>query len=220
MIEKILAQCGRGTIVSSLAGLSDFKPTSLMALDIETFGADKLPGDSPYSPLHGICGLAVANAEGDARYILVDDSGGKRPGVPVAELAEYANRSWLTKDRTIIFHNAKFDLGFLMARGFEFGTVNLQDTWILHSILCKGVFVSNRLKDIMKARFGISVVSEEVLKKWKAAGYRIQVTYLMIDSVQLALRRIAARVKQGGHDVPREIVLRRFGRSWANCARI
>ena len=168
MIEKILAQCGRGTIVSSLAGLSDFKPTSLMALDIETFGADKLPGDSPYSPLHGICGLAVANAEGDARYILVDDSGGKRPGVPVAELAEYANRSWLTKDRTIIFHNAKFDLGFLMARGFEFGTVNLQDTWILHSILCKGVFVSNRLKDIMKARFGISVVSEEVLKKWLA----------------------------------------------------
>ena len=58
------------------------------------------------------------------------------------------------------------------------------------------------------------------LKKWKAAGYRIQVTYLMIDSVQLALRRIAARVKQGGHDVPREIVLRRFGRSWANFARI
>ena len=54
------------------------------------------------------------------------------------------------------------------------------------------------------------------LKKGKAAGYRIEVTYLKIDSVQLALKRIAARVKQGGHDVPREIVLRRFGRSWVN----
>ena len=33
---------------------------------------------------------------------------------------------------------------------------------------------------------------------------------------QLALRRIAARVKQGGHNVPREDVLRRFVRSWTN----
>jgi len=30
------------------------------------------------------------------------------------------------------------------------------------------------------------------------------------------LRRIAARVKQGGHDVPRADVLRRFTRGWNN----
>jgi predicted ABC-type ATPase len=30
------------------------------------------------------------------------------------------------------------------------------------------------------------------------------------------LRRIAARVKQGGHDVPRKDVLRRFDRGWKN----
>lgn len=58
------------------------------------------------------------------------------------------------------------------------------------------------------------------LKKWKAAGYRIEIMYLKIDSPQLALRRIAARVKQGGHDVPREDVLRRFHRSSANFERI
>ncbi len=49
-----------------------------------------------------------------------------------------------------------------------------------------------------------------------AAGYRVEIIYLKIDSPQLALKRIAARVKQGGHDVPREDVLRRFARSWAN----
>ena len=54
------------------------------------------------------------------------------------------------------------------------------------------------------------------LRKWKAAGYRVEIVYLQIDSPQLALKRIAARVKQGGHDVPREDVLRRFARSWAN----
>ncbi len=54
------------------------------------------------------------------------------------------------------------------------------------------------------------------LKKWKAAGYRVEIVYLKISSPQLALRRIAARVRQGGHNVPREDVLRRFVRSWTN----
>ena len=54
------------------------------------------------------------------------------------------------------------------------------------------------------------------LKKWKAAGYRIEIVYLKINSPQLALRRIAARVRQGGHNVHREDVLRRFVRSWTN----
>jgi len=49
-----------------------------------------------------------------------------------------------------------------------------------------------------------------------AAGYRVEIVYLKIDSPQLALKRITARVKRGGHDVPREDVLRRFARSWAN----
>src|SRR5213076_1207223 len=54
------------------------------------------------------------------------------------------------------------------------------------------------------------------LAKWRAAGYRIEIAYLKIDSPQIALKRIAARVKQGGHDVASEDVLRRFGRSWKN----
>ena len=54
------------------------------------------------------------------------------------------------------------------------------------------------------------------LKRWKAAGYRIEIVYLRISSPRLALRRIAARVKQGGHDVPRPDVFRRFTRSWNN----
>ena len=54
------------------------------------------------------------------------------------------------------------------------------------------------------------------LRKWKAAGYRIEMVYLRLSSPRLALRRIAARVKQGGHNVPRADVLRRFDRSWNN----
>ena len=40
------------------------------------------------------------------------------------------------------------------------------------------------------------------LRRWKAAGYRIEIVYLRVSSPTLALRRIATRVKQGGHDVP------------------
>lgn len=54
------------------------------------------------------------------------------------------------------------------------------------------------------------------LRAMKAAGYRIEIVYLKIGSPRLALRRIAARVKQGGHNIPRDDVLRRFARSWEN----
>ena len=55
-----------------------------------------------------------------------------------------------------------------------------------------------------------------LLSRWKAAGYRIEMVFLSLPSVQLALQRIAARVRQGGHDVPRADVIRRFDRSLAN----
>jgi predicted ABC-type ATPase len=57
------------------------------------------------------------------------------------------------------------------------------------------------------------------LKRWKAAGYRIEITYLRLRSPQLALRRIAARARQGGHHVPRADVLRRFARGLLNFQR-
>jgi predicted ABC-type ATPase len=54
------------------------------------------------------------------------------------------------------------------------------------------------------------------LKRWKTAGYRIEIIFLKLSSTQLALRRITSRVKQGGHDVPHADVLRRFDRGWQN----
>lgn len=54
------------------------------------------------------------------------------------------------------------------------------------------------------------------LRRWKAAGYRIEIVYLRLTSPRLALRRITVRVKQGGHDVPRADVFRRFARGWHN----
>lgn len=54
------------------------------------------------------------------------------------------------------------------------------------------------------------------LKQWKAAGYRVEIIFLRVASAQLLLRRVAARFKQGGHNVPRADILRRFVRGWQN----
>ena len=54
------------------------------------------------------------------------------------------------------------------------------------------------------------------LRRWKTAGYNIQIIFLYLSSPRLALCRIAARVKQGGHHVSRAEVTRRFARGWQN----
>jgi predicted ABC-type ATPase len=46
--------------------------------------------------------------------------------------------------------------------------------------------------------------------------YVRRLEYLKLKSPQLALRRVAARVRQGGHDVPRADVLRRYARGLRN----
>ena len=54
------------------------------------------------------------------------------------------------------------------------------------------------------------------IKEWKAEDYRVEICFVRLSSPSLALRRISARVKQGGHDVARADVLRRFDRSRKN----
>lgn len=54
------------------------------------------------------------------------------------------------------------------------------------------------------------------LHSLKARGYRVAIYYFALSSPTLAVRRVKLRVAMGGHDVPAEVVRRRFGRSVAN----
>jgi predicted ABC-type ATPase len=54
------------------------------------------------------------------------------------------------------------------------------------------------------------------IRDWKAEGYAIEIVYIRLPSSQLAISRVAARVKQGGHNVARSDVLRRYKRGWSN----
>jgi predicted ABC-type ATPase len=54
------------------------------------------------------------------------------------------------------------------------------------------------------------------LRTLKAHGYSVAIYYFSLASAQLAIRRVKLRVAQGGHNVPPDVVRRRFGRSLSN----
>ena len=54
------------------------------------------------------------------------------------------------------------------------------------------------------------------LARLKRRGYHLHVLFLWLESADLAVDRVAARVRLGGHDVPEETVRRRYERGLRN----
>lgn len=55
-----------------------------------------------------------------------------------------------------------------------------------------------------------------LIPRWRAAGYSVHLIFLKLDSVELAVERVAVRVAQGGHNVPEPVIRRRFAQGWRN----
>jgi predicted ABC-type ATPase len=54
------------------------------------------------------------------------------------------------------------------------------------------------------------------LNELRSDGYRSQLIFLSLPSADLAVARVAERVRQGGHDVPEPIIRRRFSSGLRN----
>lgn len=54
------------------------------------------------------------------------------------------------------------------------------------------------------------------LRSLRDQGYQVEIIFLGLKSAELAIKRVAHRVKQGGHHVPAEDVRRRFVRGLHN----
>lgn len=48
------------------------------------------------------------------------------------------------------------------------------------------------------------------IRRWREAGYHVTLIFLSLPNPQMAIDRVAERVRQGGHDVPSDIIRRRF----------
>jgi predicted ABC-type ATPase len=88
----------------------------------------------------------------------------------------------------------------------------------------KAVFEAGRimlkwLRDLFERRENFSFETTltgsgytHLLREMKAAGYRIRLDYLWIPDLNLTRTRVKQRVIKGGHDIPDDVQLRRFGK--------
>lgn len=86
-----------------------------------------------------------------------------------------------------------------------------------------GRIMLKRLQDLVAAHVSFAFESTlssrsfaPFLASCKAKGYRVEVFYVALPSAELAVNRVALRVKLGGHNVPTVDVKRRFERSLHN----
>lgn len=48
------------------------------------------------------------------------------------------------------------------------------------------------------------------IKEWREMGYHVKLIFLSLPSADVAVTRVASRVTQGGHNVPEDVIRRRF----------
>jgi predicted ABC-type ATPase len=49
-----------------------------------------------------------------------------------------------------------------------------------------------------------------LITAWQRHAYRVKLIFLSLENADLAVARVAARVAQGGHDVPEDVIRRRY----------
>ena len=88
--------------------------------------------------------------------------------------------------------------------------------------LAAGRLVLERLEELVAARADfvlettLATRSHAVrIREWKAAGYRVELVYLRLPSVEASIARVARRVERGGHGIPEADLRRRFPLSLA-----
>ncbi len=57
-----------------------------------------------------------------------------------------------------------------------------------------------------------------MIPRWKEMGYHVILYFLKLPSVELAIQRVGLRVKHGGHNIPQDVIRRRYERGLANLA--
>ena len=84
-------------------------------------------------------------------------------------------------------------------------------------VLAAGRLVLERLDELVAARADfvlettLATRSHAVrIRDWKAAGYRVELVYLRLPSVEHSLARVARRIAEGGHGIPEADLRRRF----------
>ena len=56
----------------------------------------------------------------------------------------------------------------------------------------------------------------QTVRRAQASGYRVKLYYVWLESAEMAQQRVAIRVSKGGHNIPNDVIERRYNRSVSN----
>jgi len=57
------------------------------------------------------------------------------------------------------------------------------------------------------------------IQEWKDLGYIVKLWFITLSSPELAVSRVAERVAQGGHNIPEEVIRRRYASGLENLSK-
>jgi predicted ABC-type ATPase len=52
------------------------------------------------------------------------------------------------------------------------------------------------------------------IPRWQSLGFRVKLIFLCLVDVRIAIERVRIRVRQGGHNVPEDVIRRRYETGW------
>ncbi len=93
--------------------------------------------------------------------------------------------------------------------------------------LAAGRLMLERIRALVKGRqsfaFETTLAGRSyvpMLKQCKAGGWRVTLVYLWLPSPKDAINRVARRVQRGGHNIPSDVVERRYRTGLSNMLRL
>jgi predicted ABC-type ATPase len=93
-----------------------------------------------------------------------------------------------------------------------------------HAAFGAGRLMLQRISELIRNRVSFAFETTcagrthlPMLRRCKADGWRLTLVYLWLPSPQAALDRVARRVREGGHSIPNDVVVRRY---WAGLANL
>jgi len=86
-----------------------------------------------------------------------------------------------------------------------------------------GRIMLHRIEELMTAKVDFAFETTLSTKSYRGKvlkaqelGYKVTLLYLWLPSPEMAVQRVAKRVAEGGHDIPKDVVRRRYHRGISN----
>lgn len=80
-----------------------------------------------------------------------------------------------------------------------------------------GRLMLQRVSDLLKAKATFALETTlstrsyvSLIKKARKAGYQVELIFFWLSSPEVAIQRVAKRVMEGGHNIPEEVIRRRY----------